>query len=260
MFLYQNCIPLSSNGVHEENRSRSEHFLLPIVIQIHTFTKKNGNEMKTKIGILGSGIVAKTLGNGFLKHGYEVMLGSRDQTKLTEWKSSGGDKAKTGSFEETAKFGEIIVLAVKGNVTADALHLAGKENLKGKTVIDTSNPIAGIPPQDGVLHYFSEINHSLMEKLQDGFPDAHFVKAFNSIGNAYMVNPQFSEGKPSMFICGNKEEAKNEVKLILDQFGFDIEDMGKATAARAIEPLCMLWCIPGMLGNGWDHAFRLMRK
>lgn len=211
-----------------------------------------------KIGIIGSGIVARTLGNGFLKYGYEVMLGTRDTAKLAEWKENGGDKAHVGSFQDAARFGEIIVLAVTGRIAADVIDLAGPQNLHWKTVIDTTNPIGTAAPENGVLRYISSINESLMEQLQNRFPEIHFVKAFNSVGSDYMVDPAF-EQKPSMFICGNNTASRNQVKDILHTFGWEVEDMGKATAARAIEPLCMLWCIPGLQEGRWNHAFRLMK-
>lgn len=212
-----------------------------------------------KIGILGSGIVAQTLGNGFIKHGYEVMLSSRDASKLHDWKKNGGKNAHVGSFVEAAKYGDIIVLAVLGRAAAEAIEEAGPQHLNGKTIIDTTNPISEEMPENGVLKFFTDLDESLLEQLQERFPDMHFVKAFNSIGNAYMVNPNFKEGKPSMFICGNNDHARADVKTIVEQFGFDVEDMGKAEAARAIEPLCMLWCIPGFLRNQWSHAFRLLK-
>ncbi len=211
-----------------------------------------------KVGIIGSGVVAQALGSGFIKHGYEVMLSSRDESKLNVWKEKSGAKAHTGSFEDAAKFGEIIVLAVKGNAAANAVEEAGPQNLQWKTVIDTSNPIADAPPENGVLKYFTTFDESLMEQLQTQFPEIHFVKSFNSVGNAYMVDPPFAE-KPTMFICGNNDAAKQQVKEILNEFGWDIADMGKAAGARAIEPLCMLWCIPGMLNGQWNHAFRLVK-
>jgi len=211
-----------------------------------------------KIGIIGSGVVAQALGNGFLKHNYEVMLSSRDVSKLSAWKEKGGHKAHTGSFEDAAQFGGIIVLAVKGSAAVSAIEAAGPQNLQWKTVIDTTNPIADMPPENGVLKYFTTFDESLMEQLQTQFPEIHFVKAFNSVGNPFMVNPPFKE-KPTMFICGNNDVAKSKVHDILVQFGWDIEDMGKATGARAIEPLCMLWCIPGMLRGQWNHAFRLVK-
>lgn len=212
-----------------------------------------------KIGILGSGIVAKTLGAGFLKHGYEVKLGSRDVSKLADWQAAGGDKASLGSFADAAAFGDIIVLAVVGRASEAALEMAGSENLSGKVIIDTTNPIAEAAPQDGVLQFTTSMNASAMEALQTRFPEARLVKAFNSVGSAFMVNPSFKEGRPTMFICGNDEAAKTDVAAILDQFGWDTEDMGTAVAARAIEPLCMLWCIPGFRSNQWSHAFKLLK-
>jgi predicted dinucleotide-binding enzyme len=214
--------------------------------------------MKTKIGILGSGVVAQMLGSGFLKHGYDVMLGTRDISKLAEWLKT--NNAVTGSFRDAAAFGEIIVLAVKGNMAEAALQLAGITNFRGKIVIDTTNPIADAAPVNGVLQYYTNLGSSQMEQLQLVVPEARFVKAFNSVGNNFMINPDFGGIKPSMFICGNDPEAKRQVTAILGQFGWETEDMGAVEAARAIEPLCMLWCIPGFLRNEWGHAFKLLRR
>jgi predicted dinucleotide-binding enzyme len=215
--------------------------------------------MSIKVGILGSGIVGQTLANGFVKHGYEVMIGTNTASKRDELQSKTHGKAKIGTFEDTAKFGEIVVLATKGTAAEAALKAAGVANLKGKTVIDTTNPIADAAPVNGVLQYFTSQNESLMERLQALCAEAHFVKSFSCVGNAFMVNPDFNGIKPTMFICGNDAGAKKEVSAILDQFGHDVADMGGVEAARAIEPLCMLWCIPGFLINSWTHAFRLMK-
>jgi hypothetical protein len=212
-----------------------------------------------KVGVLGSGDVAKTLASGFLKHGHAVTVGSREPEKLAEWKGK-NPKGATGSFADAAQFGELIVLVVKGNVAAEALQLADAGNLAGKPVIDVCNPIADAPPVNGVLQFFTSPNESLMEQLQGKFKDAHLVKAFNSVGSPNMVDPKFPGGKPTMFICGNNDGAKKTVTGILDEFGWETADMGKAEAARAIEPLCMLWCIPGFLRNEWTHAFKLLRK
>ncbi|HEY6467529.1 MAG TPA: NAD(P)-binding domain-containing protein [Candidatus Acidoferrales bacterium] len=212
-----------------------------------------------KIGVLGSGTVGQTLAAGFLKHGYEVMVGTREEEKLAQWQKA-NPKAKLGSFAEAAAFGEIVVLAVKGSVGADALREAGANNLSGKTVIDATNPIADAPPVNGVLKFFTNLDESQMERLQREFPAANFVKALNSVGAARMINPSYKAGKPTMFICGNNDGAKKAVTQILDQFGWETADMGKAEAARAIEPLCMLWCIPGFLRNEWSHAFKLLRE
>ena len=210
------------------------------------------------IGIIGSGVVAQTLGTGFLKHGHSVMLGTREAAKLAEW-SKANPTGRVGSFAEAAQAAEVVVLAVKGGVAAAALRGAGAANFAGKVVIDATNPIAEAAPVDGVLQFTTNLNESLMEQLQREFPGAHLVKAFNSVGAARMVDPQYKEGRPTMFICGNDEAAKRTVGQILDQFGWETADMGKATAARAIEPLCMLWCIPGFLQNQWTHAFKLLK-
>ena len=211
-----------------------------------------------KIGILGSGSVAKTLAAGFIKHGHEVMLGTRDVAKLADF-AKANPQAKIGSFDDAAKFGATLVLAVKGTVAESALKLAGAANLNGKTVIDATNPIADAPPENGVLKYFTDMNKSLMEILQAKYPDARFVKAFNSVGAAVMVNPVFASGTPTMFIAGNDAAAKMTVTGILTQLGWETEDLGPAAAARAVELLCILWCIPGFAKNDWVHAFKLLR-
>ncbi len=211
-----------------------------------------------KIGIIGSGQVAQTLAKGYKKYGYDVMIGSRTAERVSEFAAA--LHIAHGTFEQTAAFAEVLILAVKGDVALEALALCGVEHLNGKIVIDPTNPIAALPPANGVLQYFTETNHSLMEKLQMAYPQVRFVKAFSCVGNAHMIDPDFGGQKPSMFICGNNDDARKAVTAMLEQFGWEVEDMGMAEAARAIEPLCMLWCIPGMNGKGWNHAFKLLKK
>ncbi|MFZ4632952.1 MAG: NADPH-dependent F420 reductase [Saprospiraceae bacterium] len=214
--------------------------------------------MKT-VAIIGSGAVGKTLAQGFLTYGHPVVVASRSADKRAELEAA-IPGITTADFAEAAKQGDIIVLAVKGHAAEEAVTLCGPQHLAGKTVIDATNPIDdSTPPTNGVLHYFTNFGHSLMETLQLLAPEAHFVKAFNSVGSHRMVNPVFAAGKPSMFICGNHETAKAEVRGILDQFGWETEDMGGIEAARAIEPLAMLWCIPGFRENRWGHAFKLLQ-
>lgn len=210
------------------------------------------------IGIIGSGIVAQTLGAGFLTHGHAVRLGTRDAGKLADWLAK-NPGARAGSFSDAATFGDVIVLAVKGDAALDAVRLAGPA-LRGKVVLDATNPIAAAPPVNGVLKYFTTLEDSLMERLQRAHPDVRFVKAFNSVGNARMVNPRFAAGRPTMFICGNDAAAKQTVGGICDQFGWETLDLGSVEAARAIEPLCILWCIPGFLRNEWTHAFKVLHS
>jgi 8-hydroxy-5-deazaflavin:NADPH oxidoreductase len=215
--------------------------------------------MKRNIGIIGTGAVGKALATGFLRHGHAVMMGSRSMDKLEAVLEEVGEPLATGNFAEAAAFGQVVVLAVKGTVAREALELTGVDRLAEKLVIDTTNPIADAPPINGVLQFFTGPNESLMEKLQDTAPRAHLVKAWNSVGSALMVNPSFPGGRPTMFICGNDDGAKQVVTEILDEFGWDAEDMGTAEAARALEPLCQLWCLPGLRENRWTHAFKLLK-
>ncbi len=210
-----------------------------------------------KIGVIGSGDVGQVLASGFLKHGHEVTIGTRDPARLAAW-ATANPQGRIGGFADAARFGELVVLAVRGAVADQVVAAAGAAALDGKVVIDATNPIGGAP-QNGVLKFFTSLDDSLMERLQRHYPQVRFVKAFNSVGNGGMVNPDFGGVRPSMFICGNDAAAKTTVTRILDQFGWETEDMGGVEAARAIEPLCMLWCIPGFLRNQWTHAFKLLK-
>ena len=212
-----------------------------------------------KVGVIGSGVVGEVLANGFLKKSDEVLRGSRDPSKLEAWRASAGPRARTGPGEEAARFGDLVVLAVKGTAALEAVA-AFRGALDGKVVIDTTNPIADAPPVNGVLRFFTGPNESLLEALQTRVPAARFVKAFSCVGNALMVDPDLPGGRPTMFVCGNDANAKRQVTAVLDRFGWETEDLGAAEAARAIEPLCMLWCIPGFLRNQWTHAFKLLRR
>lgn len=212
-----------------------------------------------KVGILGSGIVGRVLGAGFLKHGHQVMIGTRDSDKpdLQQWvRETPG--VKTGSFEDAARFGDLILLVTLGRAAENAIELAGAANFTGKTLIDATNPLADAPPVNGVLPYFTGPNESLGERIQAKIPGANVVKAFNSVGNTRMVNPQFEQGTPTMFLCGNSDAAKSQVSEVIRQFGWEPFDCGSIVSARALEPLCMLWCLPGFLRNQWTHAFKVL--
>jgi 8-hydroxy-5-deazaflavin:NADPH oxidoreductase len=214
----------------------------------------------TNIGVIGSGVVGQTLADGLIKHGHTVMRGSREPAKLADWKSKAGPNAHTGTFKETAQFGEFVILAVKGAAAEQAVKEATPEALAGKLVIDTTNPIKEGGPKGWVIDYFTTFQESLMERLQRTAADAHFVKAFSSVGAMQMINPVYKEGRPSMFICGNDAAAKQRTKELLTTLGWDTEDMGGVESARAIEPLCILWCIPGFARNEWTHAFKVLHK
>ena len=211
----------------------------------------------TRIGVLGSGEVGKTLAVGLKTHGYDVRIASRSPEKLGEFAARSG--VPNGTFQEVAAWGQHLVLCVLGSAARDTLDSIGAASLDGKVVIDTTNPIEHAPPEDGVVRYFTGPNESLLERLQAAYPRARFVKAFNSVGNTLMVNPALPGGKPTMFYCGNDPAAKAVVGTVIDQFGWEPADMGTAKSARAIEPLCQLWCIPGFLQNDWVHAYKVLR-
>lgn len=211
-----------------------------------------------KFGILGSGTVGQTLAVGLQGAGYDVKIGSREPAKLAQFTNASG--VPSGTFAEVARWAEYLVLAVKGTAALAAVVEAGVSNLGGKLVIDTTNPIAEEPPEDGVLRFFTGPNASLMEALQAAYPDVHFVKAFNSVGAPLMVHPELG-ARPTMFYCGNHAGAKAIARGVIAQLGWDGLDMGTARAARALEPLCQLWCILGFRENRWtDHALRMLVK
>jgi 8-hydroxy-5-deazaflavin:NADPH oxidoreductase len=217
--------------------------------------------MAKRVGVLGSGVVGRTLAEGFLKHGYEVMLGTRDPARgeVPVWLAA-NPGAKAGTFRETAVFGEIVVLAVMGRVVDEVLDQAGPDHLTGKILIDATNPLADDKPVNGILTFATGPNESLGEKIQGLLPNAHVVKAFNSVGSDLMINPKFEQGTPTMFLCGNNPEAKQVVSDICVQFGWEPFDCGDIAASRAIEPLCILWCLPGFLRNDWHHAFKMLTQ
>lgn len=204
------------------------------------------------ITILGTGIVGTTLAHGLKQAGYRVTLANRKGTKVEGWHDS------VAPYQAATAGADVIILAVKGAAAEDVVTSLRNE-LSGKTVIDTTNPITDDPPDDGVLQYFTAQNESLMERLQMIAPEANFVKALNSVGNGVMVQPKFTSGPPTMFICGDNEAAKQRASELLTKLGWESYDMGGVEAARAIEPLCMLWCIPGFRDNSWNHAFKLLK-
>lgn len=208
-----------------------------------------------RYGVIGSGDVGKVLAAGLARHGHDVRIGSRDGRKLAAWSRESG--VAEGAFAAVAAHAEVAVLAVGGTVAEEVVRaLAGP--LAGKVVVDATNPISG-PPVKGILPFFTGPDDSLMERLQRAAPAARFVKAFSCVGHALMVDPRLPGGRPTMFIAGDDPAAKALVTALLDELGWDAEDVGGAEGARAIEPLCRLWCAPGFLRNDWMHAFRVLR-
>ena len=215
-----------------------------------------------RVGVLGTGDVGRALGTGFVGLGHEVRMGSRDAAneRATEWAAGAGGLASTGTFADAAAFAEVAVLATAWSGTENALRLAGPDNLAGKVVIDATNPLAftapGGPPGLALGH-----TDSGGEQVQRWLPGARVVKAFNIVGNAHMVNPDFPDGPPTMFFCGDDAEAKATVAEILTAFGWPSSvDIGGIEGARLLEPMCILWVIYAFRTGRADHAFKMLRK
>lgn len=208
-----------------------------------------------KVGIIGSGTVAQDLGNGFIKRGDDVMLGSRSPEKLDDYARETG--AAAGTMAEAAEHGELLVLACKGTETESAIEAAGPGNLAGKVLIDVTNPLVqggGIP----TLAYGP--TDSGGEVVQRAVPGALVVKSLNIVNSGQMVDPEVPNGPPTMFVAGEDEGAKETVTGILGDFGWsDVVDLGGIEAARELESLCVLWCRVAIPTQQWQSAFRLLR-
>jgi predicted dinucleotide-binding enzyme len=210
-----------------------------------------------KVGILGSSDVAKSLARGFLNEGHQVMLGSREPAKLAAWASENGKNASNGTFSETAKFGELLVLAVQGTKSVEAIQTAGVDNFKGKVVIDATNPLdmSAAPPK-----LVGSLGTSGGELIQNALPGALVVKAFNTVGNAHFYKPDFAGGPPDMFLCGDDDKAKQQVSNVCKAFGWNPIDVGGIGLSHYLEATAMVWIITAFAGNHWNQAFKLLRK
>eukprot|EP01133_Synstelium_polycarpum_P011902 gene11902-13868_t len=224
--------------------------------QLHQYT------ITSTIGVIGSGDVGQSLATSFLKLGNPVMIGSRDVTKPEVQKvKDDNPNILVGTFAETAKYADIVVLAVGGNYAVDAIKLCG-DSLNGKIIIDATNPIKSAPPVDGMLQLFTEQNDSLIQVLQRQVPSAYFVKAFNTVGVQLMFRPSFPNvEKPVMFICGNNNDAKVSVSSVLSHFGWTAKDVGMASAGCSLEALSILWIGMAMHDQKFaNHAFSIITK
>jgi 8-hydroxy-5-deazaflavin:NADPH oxidoreductase len=212
---------------------------------------------KVRVGVLGSGDVGKVLAGGFIKLGHDVKIGSRDPEKLREWVEKAGEHASAGTFEETAKFGDVLVLATLGAGAESALQMAGPDNFAGKVVIDATNPLDF---STGAPKLSVGFNDSLGEQVQRWIPKARVVKAFNTVGNAHMINPDFPNGPPDMFLCGNDDDAKKIVTQVCKHWGWGVIDLGGIESSRYLEPMCMTWVLYGVKAGSWNHAFKMLQK
>ena len=210
-----------------------------------------------KVGLLGSGDVGRSLGRAFVRHGHEAMIGTRDPAKLADWTAEVGDAGSAGSFADAASFGELIVLACLGSAAEDVLDLAGQSNLSGKVLIDATNPLRMV---DGRPELFVGHSDSLGERVQRRAPEAKVVKAFNTVNNALMADPDLPGGPPTMFLCGDDADAKATVGAILEDFGWEPADIGSIERSRALEEMCLAWTYYGFERGSWDHAFKMLHR
>jgi len=214
----------------------------------------------TRVGIIGSGDVGRALGQGFADHGYEVKLGSRtpNSEKLKAWLAKCQGRASTGTFSETASYGEILVLATVGTAVEEAISLSGPDRFTDKLIIDTTNPLdfsKGMPPG-----LFMGTTDSLGEKIQRLLPTARVVKCFNMVNNQTMISPKMKEGVPDMVICGNDEDAKQEVTGILKEFGWGKPiDIGGIDGARWLEAYVALWVRLALKTGNWAIAAKFLK-
>jgi predicted dinucleotide-binding enzyme len=219
----------------------------------------NGRLAQSQVGVLGTGEVGRRLAAGFSSRGHDVVIGSRDPDKpeLREWLAGVGAGIQAGTFAQAAAHGELLVLAVLGDAAEKAIADAGAENFGGKVVIDAMNPLdfsGGFPPKLSIAG-----EDSLGESVQRALPDANVVKAFNTIGNPYFVDPRFSEGSPTMLIAGDDEGAKRTVCDVLADFGWsDVLDIGGIEGSRELEAICIAWVKIGGVRGAWDHGFKLL--
>lgn len=211
-----------------------------------------------KIGIIGSGEVGQRLGDGFIELGHTVKIGTRDPQKVAAWVEKHGDKASAGSFSEAAAFGkDMVAIATLWTGTQSAIEMAGPANFAGKVVMDVTNPLdfSSTPPKLAIGH-----TDSAGETVQRLLPDARVVKAFNTVGNPLMLHPDFAGGRPTMFVCGNDDSAKDLVRDIAFSLGWETLDVGGIEGSRLLEPLAMLWVVHYFRTKNGNHAFKLLRK
>jgi predicted dinucleotide-binding enzyme len=213
------------------------------------------------IGILGSGEVGQKLGGGFIELGHLVKIGTRDpnQEKIKEWIKKSGDSASAGTFSQAASYGQLIVVATSWNGTLEAIRMCDPKHLVDKTVIDVTNPLDF--SAEGLPKLAVGYTDSAGEIIQRLLPEANVVKAFNTVGNPHMVHPEFPNGPPTMFICGNNDNAKKTVvNEFLTKFGWESIDIGGIEGSRLLEPMAMLWITHYFQTNNGNHAFKLLHK
>lgn len=200
-----------------------------------------------RIGILGSGAVGQALARGLARHGHDVRIGTRKEAV---------DDLPVGSPTEVAADADLVFLAVLGAAAVEVVE-GVRDDLDGTVLVDTTNPLDF---SSGAAELFVGHTDSLGERVQRAAPRARVVKAYNTVGNALMVDPDLPGGPPSMFLAGDSDEAKASVSDLLKATGWDVVDLGGIEASRYLEPMCLAWVLYGARTGTWEHAFRLLRR
>ncbi|MDX6327274.1 MAG: 8-hydroxy-5-deazaflavin:NADPH oxidoreductase [Nocardioidaceae bacterium] len=199
-----------------------------------------------RIGILGSGEVGQALARGLARHDHEVVIGTRKEAV---------EDLPVSSPAEAVENADLVFLSVVGTAAVDVVTDV-RDRLSGKVVIDTTNPLDFSSGAPGLFVGHSD---SLGEQVQRAIPEAHVVKAYNTVGNALMVDPDIPGGPPTMLIGGDSDAAKGTVTDLLKSTGWDVVDLGGIEVSRYLEPMCILWVLTGFRTGSWQHAFRLLR-
>jgi predicted dinucleotide-binding enzyme len=199
-----------------------------------------------RIGILGSGQVGQALARGWTAHGHEVRIGTRQDAV--------GDLV-VGPAADVVADADLVVLAVRGAAAVE-LVTSLASGLEGRVLVDATNPL---DTSGGAPTLFVGTTDSLGEQVQRAAPAARVVKAYNTVGNALMVDPQLPGGPPTMFVAGDDQAAKDVVAGLLRDTGWDVADVGGIAASRWLEAMCMVWVAYGAAQGTWDHAFKLLR-
>lgn len=212
-----------------------------------------------EIGILGAGHVGRALARGLADLGHRVTLGTRTPAHVTTW-SHDNPGIEVSSLADTASGKALLILSVPGTAAAEVVGRVATHIQAETVVIDTCDPFASSEPVDAVLPLFTTSDESLLERLQARVPHARMVKAFNTVGVQYMVQPDFPDGPPSMFLCGDDAAARAIVATIITSLGWEPIDLGSARSARVLEPMASLYCAIGYHSGQWNHAIRVLRR
>ncbi len=212
-----------------------------------------------RFAVLGSGQVGRALGAGLIRHGHDVLMGSRDPSaeQVVAWAGEVGDRGRAVSYEEAATEAEIACVATAWSGTENALTLAGASHLADKVVIDVTNPF-GRGPSGMTLVTGSD--DSAGEQVQRWLPQSRVVKTWNTVNNQHMIDPEIPGGPGDMFLCGNDDEAKQTVSDLLRECGWPPLDVGGIESSRMLESLALLWVTYAISHGSSDHAFKLLRR